>query len=274
MSAESYSIEFVRSVAHLLLLSLASTIAVPVGPSLEAVPEPTVPQELQDPHSRLMKYFSAGIFAGEKIPPKESSRTLIEMSFSIRSLDLDFKSGTFSVSGRMTLEWKDSRYMWDPADYGGMMSAQLPFSQDWAPDVILQNSVEEKFMYRQVGVLYYTGLIVYMMAVHSKSTCQPNFQDFPWGLQVCSLQFGSWINNQYNVEYRLPRNSTVGLTDFQPTVGWHIVNTKSRLVSARSPNPLFAEPTYFVVYDIGFKRDTYFDGAFRLLTKDNRTTEL
>ena len=41
-------------------------------------------------------------------------------------------------------------------------------------------------------------------------------------LQVCSLQFGSWINSQYGVEYRLPRNSTVGLTDFQQTVGWQV----------------------------------------------------
>ena len=46
--------------------------------------------------------------------------------------------------------------------------------------------------------------------------------------QVCSIKFGSWINSQYNVEYRLPRDSAVGLGDFQQTVGWEVVNTKSR----------------------------------------------
>ena len=34
--------------------------------------------------------------------------------------------------------------------------------------VILHNSMEEKFMYRQVAVLYYTGHIVYAIAIHTK----------------------------------------------------------------------------------------------------------
>ena len=28
-----------------------------------------------------------------------------------------------------------------------------------------------------------------------------------------------------------------------------------------------SEPTYFVTYDIGFKRETYFDGSFGVLKK-------
>ena len=84
-------------------------------------------------------------------------------------------------------------------------------------------------MFRQVGLLNYTGNIVYAIAVHTKSSCAPNFSNFPWGVQVCSLKFGSWINSQYNVEYRLSTtNTTIGLGDFQQTVGWEVVNTKSR----------------------------------------------
>ena len=98
----------------------------------------------------------------------------------------------------------------------------------WAPEVILHNSVEEKFIYRQVrkhllyykytiyyiqytiykilytiyhklykvfwkyegwmspqiGVVHHTGHFVYVIAVHSKSACSPNFEGFPWGMQV------------------------------------------------------------------------------------------
>ena len=50
--------------------------------------------------------------------------------------------------------------------------------------VILHNSVEEKFIFRQLGVLHHTGHLVYVIAVHSKSACHPNFASFPWGLQV------------------------------------------------------------------------------------------
>ena len=62
-----------------------------------------------------------------------------------------------------------------------------------------------------------------------QSACAPNFSKFPWGVQVCSLKFGSWINSQYNVEYRLSNtNTTIGLGDFIQTVGWEVVNTNSR----------------------------------------------
>ena len=35
--------------------------------------------------------------------------TKIDMHLSVRSIDLDFKSGTFKLSGMMSLEWKDPR---------------------------------------------------------------------------------------------------------------------------------------------------------------------
>ena len=41
-----------------------------------------------------------------------------------------------------------------------------------------------------------------MLNCNFQSACAPNFSNFPWGVQVCSLKFGSWINSQYNVEYR------------------------------------------------------------------------
>ena len=205
------------------------------------------------------------------------------MRLSIRSIDLDFKSGVFAMSGMMTLEWNDSRYVWDPFQWDGVESVPLPFSTVWTPEVILHNSLEEKFMFRQVGLLNYTGNIVYAIAVHTKSSCAPNFSNFPWGVQVCSLKFGSWINSQYNVEYRLSTtNNTIGLGDFQQTVGWEVVNTKSRQVLTRDQirseinilsrlqsvvYPLFAEPTHMVVFDVAFKRETYFDGAFGVLVK-------
>ena len=157
------------------------------------------------------------MFAGAKIPSKSRARTLIEMSFSLRTIDLDFSSGTFSTSGWMTLEWDDPRWwgiwkrrnnftvgclvslvVWDIAstisvknkktiylycsDIAGSLlstttlslchyhsrrcivnsavvtvgksSQQVIFAhmKVWAPEVILHNSVEERFIYRQVYV--------------------------------------------------------------------------------------------------------------------------
>jgi len=134
---------------------------------------------------RLVKDLPNGIFAGKKLLPKVDEKTVIEMSLSVRSIDLEFQTGTFLVSGMMTLEWNDPRYMWLPSEYDGVESVPLPFSTVWTPEVILHNSLEEQFMFRQVAVLYHTGHIVYAIAVHTKSACAPNFSHFPWGVQVC-----------------------------------------------------------------------------------------
>ena len=88
------------------------------------------------------------------------------------------------------------RYIWDPANYDGIDSVPLPFSQTWSPEVILHNSVEEKFIYRRVGVVRHTGEIVYVVSVHTKSACEPNYESYPFGMQLCSLKFGSWVNGQ------------------------------------------------------------------------------
>ncbi|XP_023333763.1 neuronal acetylcholine receptor subunit alpha-3 [Eurytemora carolleeae] len=155
------------------------------------------------------------------------------MSLSVRSVNLGFSTGIFQTAGWMKLKWEDERYRWEPDKYENIESVNLPFSKDWSPDVLLYNGLEDKFMYNKVGILEHTGEITYIIALYTQSSCSPNFTDFPWGIQVCSLKFGSWINTQYRVEYRLPSNSSVGLNEFESGVGWKIVNTSSRLQSVQ-----------------------------------------
>ena len=88
-----------------------------------------------------------------KITPKQRNRTLIEMSLSITSIDLDYASGVFKTHGWMILKWNDPRNSWDPLDYNGEISIPLPFSSAWSPEVILHNAVEEKFAYRTLGIV-------------------------------------------------------------------------------------------------------------------------
>ena len=98
----------------LTLLSVSAVVA--VGPDLTA-------------RARLVKDLPNGVFAGKKLTPKVNKTvilmpvgsllfsvnqldmmTKIDMHLSVRSIDLDFKSGTFKLSGMMSLEWKDPRF--------------------------------------------------------------------------------------------------------------------------------------------------------------------
>ena len=208
---------------------------------------------------RLLRDLPLGFAGIKNIPPRETDRTLIDMSLSIRSLDLDFQSGEFRTDGWMSLRWHDSRYEWNPDEYDGITSLTLPFSDVWAPEVILHNSIEEKFAFRQIGLVKNSGEFVYILSVHSKSGCEPNYDNFPFGIQLCQLKFGSWINEHYKVEYRIEPNATVALDDFFSPTGWKMVASDAHLESKR--HPLFEEPSHTVVYNLVFRRDTYFDPA-------------
>ena len=106
-----------NSLIWIIVLVFDYSASLPVGPDIEARARLIkvyphliifgifwIPSVLQD--------LPSGMFAGAKIPSKSRARTLIEMSFSLRTIDLDFSSGTFSTSGWMTLEWDDPRW-WD-----------------------------------------------------------------------------------------------------------------------------------------------------------------
>merc|ERR1712080_646255 len=142
-------------------------------------------------------------FAGAKIPSKSRARTLIEMSFSLRTIDLDFSSGTFSTSGWMTLEWDDPRYRWEPSEYDNIVSVPLPFSKVWAPEVILHNSVEERFIYRQIGVVHHTGHFVYVIAAIQSLLAVPILRAFHGGCKsaVFSLGLGSTVSTGLSIAF-------------------------------------------------------------------------
>jgi len=148
---------------------------------------------------RLVKDLPSGIFAGKKLLPKVEEKTIIEMKLSVKSIDLEFHTGTFKVSGLMTLEWNDPRYIWSPSSYDGVESVPLPFSTVWTPEVILDNSVEEQFMFRQVAVLYHWAHCLCYCCTHQVCLCSniltlslggPGMQSEVWLLDQQPVQCG------------------------------------------------------------------------------------
>ena len=53
-------------------------------------------------------------------------------------------------------------------------------------------------------VVGHEGSIGVLMNLHSQTSCTPNFDDYPFGLQTCSLKLGSFGSQHYRVRYDLP----------------------------------------------------------------------
>ena len=149
---------------------------------------------------------------------------------------------------------------------------RLPFSSTWAPEIILDNAVEEKFIFRQVGHVYDNGGFVYLVKIHAKSRCRPAYEDpnFPFHIQTCSLRFGSWLNEHYGVEYR--NEGDVDLSDFRSPTGWDMVAADARLESVHYPK--FEEPSRLVVFNFAFKRNLFYDPVSGILWKVSEVLEL
>ena len=119
----------------------------------------------------------------------------------------------------------------------------------------------------------HNGDLVYLIAIHTKSSCTPNFENddvrgdvFPFNVQTCKLRFGSWINEQYQVAYRLPTDqSDVNLDTFSHPTGWDIVAMEAELESIHYP--MFYEPSHHVVFTFSAKRKFFYDPASGMLWK-------
>jgi len=233
-----------------LLILLKHTVFA-VGPDIQA-------------RTNLVNQLLEDVFARKKLFPKDEKKTVIEMGINIRYIDMDLSKGRFSLSGKMKLSWTDERIGWNPLEYEDMEVVYLPFSKDWSPDVFLHNGLSDHFQQTKVGMLTYLGDINYEISIHTESACTPNLNMAPWGIQICSLKFGSWINTQYEVEYRIPRHNPIVLDDFVVT-GWKIVNTSSRLQSVNTP--LAQEPVHLVIFDITFQREDHYDSGFGIHRK-------
>ena len=95
---------------------------------------------------------------------------------------------SFNFTFYVYVRWNDERYGWNPSDYEGLTSIPLPFSTSWAPDLVLVNAAEDKFIDRQVGVVKSNGDIVYVVGILTKSNCAPNYNNYPFGIQTCQVK--------------------------------------------------------------------------------------
>lgn len=233
-----------------------------------AMPRTIGPEYQARPDQHLRDLPIAKVLSGmTRVAPKTKNKTMIEMSLSVNSIDMDLSKGVFKTDGYIALTWNDPRYAWNPLDHDGVTRLRLPFSSTWAPEIILDNAEEEKFIYRQVGHVHDSGNFVYLVKIHAKSRCRPGYEDanFPFHLQICSLRFGSWLNEQYGVEYRATNETDVNLSDFTSPTGWEIVASEARLESVHYPK--FEEPSRLVVFTFAFKRNLYYDSVSGILWK-------
>lgn len=126
----------------------------------------------------------------------------------------------------------DYKLQWQPEEYGGVEQLYVPSEHIWLPDIVLYNkwvqtcnpflkaflkSWSQKHIFSFVcfnsadgnyevtlmtkATLTSTGEILWKPPAIYKSSCEINVEYFPFDEQTCSMKFGSWTYDGFQVYY-------------------------------------------------------------------------
>ncbi|CAD5206866.1 unnamed protein product [Bursaphelenchus okinawaensis] len=188
----------------------------------------------------------------------ESEAVVVHLGMDLQQiLDVDEKAQTITTNVWLNIKWHDVYLTWDPSEYGNIKEVRLPINNIWKPDVLLYNSVDQRFdaMWPVNAIVTYTGNVTWIPPAIVKSTCRIDVTSFPFDDQTCSMKFGSWTYSGFFTDLY---NSTVSLDPYTPNGEWHLLSATSHR------NRIFyeccPEPYNDVTFKISVRRRTLYYG--------------
>lgn len=100
--------------------------------------------------------------------------------------------------------WQDDYLTWKPADWDGIHKINIPISTVWMPDGYIFNTVEmtEPLTNHNARVSH-EGRVEVDFNKLVTLTCSMNVLNFPFDVQMCNLQFGSWSYQAHEISFNV-----------------------------------------------------------------------
>ncbi|KAK0393041.1 hypothetical protein QR680_000028 [Steinernema hermaphroditum] len=172
-------------------------------------------------------------------------------------IDIDEKSQTIVTNIWLRMSWVDIYLTWDPFEYGNIKEVRLPIRDIWQPDVLLYNSIDQKFdtMWPVNAVVHHSGNVTWIPPAIVRSSCRIDISWFPFDDQHCSMKFGSWTYSGFSTELH---NATISLDTYQPNGEWELLGLSAkRNIFYYECCP---EPYYDVTFTLSVRRRTLYYG--------------
>lgn len=170
-----------------------------------AASESTADKPYHEEESRLIKEKLNG-YVVEARPILKANDTVVVTIFPeiIRIEGIDEGIDTLSTSMSLAQTWNDPRLTWDPTKYGNITKVHLPLEKIWRPDIQLYNvgpendaSIDEFPV-----VVHSTGDVTFVPFVTFNSYCALNLKNFPFDIQVCNIDLGSWVFHEKELQIK------------------------------------------------------------------------
>uniref|UniRef100_A0A914MEH0 Uncharacterized protein n=2 Tax=Meloidogyne TaxID=189290 RepID=A0A914MEH0_MELIC len=189
----------------------------------------------------------------------ESAPIIVHLGMDLQAIiDIDEKAQIMQTNIWVRMSWEDIFLTWDPAEYGDIKEVRLPITSIWKPDVLLYNSVDQRFdtLWPVNAIVKYNGSVTWIPPAIIRSSCRIDVTSFPFDDQTCAMKFGSWTYSGFFTDLY---NDSVSLDPYTPNGEWNLLSVQSvrnRLVYDCCP-----EPYVDVTFLISVRRRTLYYGV-------------
>ncbi|CAH8634762.1 unnamed protein product, partial [Schistosoma rodhaini] len=144
--------------------------------------------------------------------------TLIQIS------QLDEVNQVLTLNVWIEQEWIDERLTWNPQDYNNLSRIRIPCQKLWLPDIVLYNSADDyKTDYMQSkAMVQYNGNVFWPPPAKLRSTCKIDITYFPFDDQSCTMKFGSWTYDGWQVNV-IKRHDEVDTSNYVENGEWDLL---------------------------------------------------
>ncbi|XP_016329890.1 neuronal acetylcholine receptor subunit alpha-5-like [Sinocyclocheilus anshuiensis] len=160
------------------------------------------------------------------VRPVEDLNRTVQVKFGLaisQLVDVNEKNQLMTTNVWMKQEWTDMKLRWNPDHYLGITSIRVPSDSIWIPDIVLYDNADGNFEATVTkAVVRYDGTISWTPPANYKSACTIDVTFFPFDLQNCSMKFGSWTYDGFQVDILL-EDVHVDKRDYFDNGEWEIV---------------------------------------------------
>ena len=156
------------------------------------------------------------------VRPVRDVRSAVDVKFHaviIQLVNLDEKQQRLATTMDFKITWVDQFLHWHPEMFGGIEQIVLPTDAVWMPDLMVWNSVSEKFYswYHVKLTIQYDGTIVWVPPGLVETSCDVNTRKFPFDEQKCEIRLGSWAltKDLVNIQHNKPIDSRNGIVSIK-----------------------------------------------------------
>uniref|UniRef100_A0A1I8G3V5 Neur_chan_LBD domain-containing protein n=1 Tax=Macrostomum lignano TaxID=282301 RepID=A0A1I8G3V5_9PLAT len=121
-------------------------------------------------------------------------------------------------------EWHDERLHWSPENYSGLAVLRVPCQKLWLPDIVLYNSADDfttGYM-QSKAMVDCNGTVFWPPPAKLRSTCKIDITYFPFDDQVCTMKFGSWTYDGFQVNITKKREE-VDFENYVQSGEWNLI---------------------------------------------------